>query len=567
MATFNAAITKELNLERITARTSELTTEEPLLKPSPWQWRLILFLIYLTSLLNGYDVSNVANIQASVYEAFGHIELLPWVALSYTMGAVAVTPMVRRVVETFDTKVLYTIFYVLFIVACTVSGSATSIYAVIVGRALMGLSYTGVYQMNLNLVSVFADAQEAARIAGMVGMFWAVGIIVGPFISAGFAENSVTTWRWAFYINLPFLGVLLCLTTFCLSPYTVRSTTSRPDSLLSMDFVGGALHCAISILLPCALIMSGISWSWNSSSTIITWVFLAIIFIVYIVQQKYALLTSSKNRVFPVDALTHRIAGLAALGAACSGITYAISLYYLPLFYAFVRGASPLEAAVHVIPFICFFILSIILASIALPLVGYYAPFFALAGILMLVGGVLMTTITSATSDRTIFGYQVLLAIGVGLIFSNAYSVANASLKRPGERIAAAALFNMASFSGICLALAVAGSLYHNVGMLLLQKELAQYGLDRVYISEALAGVASPAFQANARILESLQETVSIVVSSLFYIVVFAGAVCLLASLMMRWEKLDFKPKAEQEGDGEERDNVIQLTIPSSSPP
>jgi uncharacterized protein YqgC (DUF456 family) len=36
---------------------------------------------------------------------------------------------------------------------------------------------------------VFADAQEAARIAGMVGMFWAVGIIVGPFISAGFAEN------------------------------------------------------------------------------------------------------------------------------------------------------------------------------------------------------------------------------------------------------------------------------------------------------------------------------------------------------------------------------------------
>jgi hypothetical protein len=333
-----------------------------------------------------------------------------------------------------------------------------------------------------------------------------------------------------------------------------------------MDFVGGVLHCAISILLPCALIMPGTSWLWNSSSTIITWVFLAIIFIVYIVQQKYALLTSPKNRVFPVDAFTHRIAGLAALGAACSGITYAISLYYLPLFYAFVRGASPLEAAIHVIPFIGFFILSIVLASIALPLVGYYAPFFALAGVLMLVGGVLMTTITSSTTDRSIFGYQVLLAIGVGLIFSNAYSVANASLRSPGERIAAAALFNMASFSGICLALAVAGSLYHNAGMLLLQKELAQFGLDRVYISEALAGVASPAFQANARILESLQRTMSIVVSRLFYIVVFAGVVCLLASLMMKWEKIDFKSKAEQEGNGEERENVIQLTVSSSSP-
>lgn len=105
----------------------------------------------------GYDVSNVANIQASVYEAFGHIELLPWVALSYTMGAVAVTPMVRRVVETFDTKVLYTIFYVLFIVACTVSGSATSVYAVIVGRTLMGLSYTGVYQMYVLMIMLRFD--------------------------------------------------------------------------------------------------------------------------------------------------------------------------------------------------------------------------------------------------------------------------------------------------------------------------------------------------------------------------------------------------------------------------
>lgn len=101
----------------------------------------------------GYDVSNVAIIQASVYEAFGSIELLPWVALSYTMGAVAVMPMVRGIIEAFDTKVLYAAFYILFIIACTVSGSATSMYAVIVGRALMGLSYTGVYQMYVLMIT------------------------------------------------------------------------------------------------------------------------------------------------------------------------------------------------------------------------------------------------------------------------------------------------------------------------------------------------------------------------------------------------------------------------------
>jgi hypothetical protein len=56
-AIFNAAIRKEPNPEGITERLSELTAEETLTKPSPWQWRLILFLIYLTSLLNGASTS------------------------------------------------------------------------------------------------------------------------------------------------------------------------------------------------------------------------------------------------------------------------------------------------------------------------------------------------------------------------------------------------------------------------------------------------------------------------------------------------------------------------------
>ncbi|KAK7219174.1 hypothetical protein V2G26_007177 [Clonostachys chloroleuca] len=94
------------------------------------------------------------------------------------MGAVAVTPMIRGIVETFDTKVLYTTCYVLFIVACTV----TKLYRRVSNESQSRFR--------------FANAQETVRIAGMVGMFWTVGIIVGPFISGGLANNSATTWRW-----------------------------------------------------------------------------------------------------------------------------------------------------------------------------------------------------------------------------------------------------------------------------------------------------------------------------------------------------------------------------------
>jgi len=95
----------------------------------------------------GYDVSNVANIQAPIYEAFGHIELLPWVALTYSMACMALTPLIRRLIEIFDMRVLIVIFYVIFLVSCAVSGSATNIHAVIVGRALTGLGNNCVYQL------------------------------------------------------------------------------------------------------------------------------------------------------------------------------------------------------------------------------------------------------------------------------------------------------------------------------------------------------------------------------------------------------------------------------------
>jgi hypothetical protein len=53
MAAVNATIRKEPDLERVSERLSGITVGEPLLKPSLWQWRLTLILIYLTSLLNG----------------------------------------------------------------------------------------------------------------------------------------------------------------------------------------------------------------------------------------------------------------------------------------------------------------------------------------------------------------------------------------------------------------------------------------------------------------------------------------------------------------------------------
>ncbi|KAL7904965.1 major facilitator superfamily transporter [Trichoderma velutinum] len=514
------------------------------------QWRLKALEVYICicTLINGYDVSNIANIQASIYSAFGQIETLPWVALSYSLVCTATAPLVSRLLNLGNIRITMLFFFSLFIISCAISGSANSMIVVAVGRALTGLANTGVYQMNLNLVSLLYSPTEASRIGGMVGMSWAIGLIIGPFVGGGFALNSSTSWRWAFYILTPFLGVLMLVAILLLPNHNPRRGSSLQQAICDIDWLGGFLHAGVVILFALAVVQSGSSWSWNSGSAITSWVVMGVATIAYITQQYSAFLTTPMRRAFPVTALVHRTAGLAAVAVVCTSTSYAVSLYYLPLFFAFARRASPIGAAIHIIPFIGVFIIAVIVSSILMPKLGYYAPFYVVAGAMMVIGGSLMAQITPATHNSVIMGFQSLIGFGVGLVFSNSYSVANASLHDPEARLSSAALFNIASMGGIALALVIAGCIYQNVGFRYLHSTLKPFGFDDRDIREALSGLASPILHSdNSALQDAVVHNVTKVIANLFYLVVGSGALCLMVGLCMRWEKLEFKRPQEDD--------------------
>lgn len=91
---------------------------------------------FLTS--TGYDVSNVANIQPVLYEAHGHIELLPWIGLSYSLANFAFLSFARKITYCFNLKWVYCSHFIVFLVGAVVAGAAKNIYSIIVGRIIMG---------------------------------------------------------------------------------------------------------------------------------------------------------------------------------------------------------------------------------------------------------------------------------------------------------------------------------------------------------------------------------------------------------------------------------------------
>ncbi len=102
------------------------------------------------------------------------------------------------------------------------------------------------------------------------------------------------------------------------------------------------------------------------------------------------------------------------------------------------------------------------LSGALLPAFGRYMPWFIPAGILMLVGGVLMFKVTPNTETAAIYGFEVLIAAGSGLTQQISYSAAPAKVQLH-EVPSAIGFINVAETGSISIALAISGCIFQNL--------------------------------------------------------------------------------------------------------
>jgi len=224
----------------------------------------------------------------------------------------------------------------------------------------------------------------------------------------------------------------------------------------------------------------------------------------------------------------------------------AVTLYYVPLFFQFTRNDSALQAAVRLLPFIVVFIFSVMLAGGLLPVVGRYNIFYIIGGALALTGAALMFTITASTSVSRVYGYEVLIGAGTGLSFQNAYAVAAAKVPE-NDRSNAIGFINVSQVGTIAIALAIAGSLFQNLGFNALKDALAPFHLPDDLVRSALAGNISPIFSGavDPRIAPIAVVTVAQTIQRVFGTVIAGGAVVFVTSFLMRWERIELEMVAD----------------------
>ncbi|KAI9753506.1 MAG: hypothetical protein M4579_005138 [Chaenotheca gracillima] len=493
------------------------------------KWVLVVFSMLSSIFLFSLDNTIVADLLPILVTEFQSVNQLGWLSVGFTIGAVVLALSFGKLYATFDSKWLFIASSVLFQAASALCGAAPNVAALIVGRVLAGVGGNGMYLGTLTLVIGHTTEKERSSYLASIGIVWGLGTVLGPVVGGGFAKVS---WRWAFYIN-PMIGafcLLACL--LCLPPSDPIPQTALSKRFAYFDYVGSLLLTGAITTLVMAINFGGGLYPWGGGAIIALFVVAGVLFITFGIQQSFNILTRAKDRIFPLQLLKNRNAVLLYICASAANTAAFVPIYYIPIYFQFSRGDAPLQSAVRLLPLIFLLSATVFINGQIMVRWGSFQDWYIAGNILIIIGGALMSRITNTTATSTIYGFEVLLALGSGAIVQAGYTVIYLFIK-PEDGAAAVSFMSLAQLGGIALGLSISGAVFVNRAVVALQPILPD--LSHQQLQQAVSGTSSETFLALPTEIRNLALAVIVdALRKVFIPVYVAGAVGLICSVFIK---------------------------------
>ncbi len=221
---------------------------------------------------------------------------------------------------------------------------------------------------------------------------------------------------------------------------------------------------------------------------------------------------------------------MSVLECCASTLTY-VPVYFLPLYFQFVRHDSAIMAGVRLLPLVVFLVVAIVVNGLFVTANGRYMPWFFAGEALSHAGSALLYTVDMETSNAKVYGYSILIGTGAGFFLRLPFSVVQ-SLVPPESIPKAIGFVTFGQLGAPSVILAVVNAAFLNEATNSIAKSFSS--ILRGTIITILSGVGSDAF---ARLEQSTQRQIlRFIVAGLNkgYIVTMAsGALALILSLFL----------------------------------
>src|SRR6266481_6254369 len=226
---------------RVTADDGAQTNAQ---SPQSTSIRAVFGALFLVLLLAALDQTIVSTALPTIVGELGGLTHLSWVVTAYLLSSTVVTPLYGKFGDLHGRKIVLQVAIVVFLVGSALCGLAQDLLQLIVFRALEGAGGGGLIVITIAVIGDLIPPRERGRYQGFFGAVFGVATIVGPLVGGFFVDHL--SWRWIFYINLPFGILALVVIAAVLPSPSVRRRHQ-------IDYAGVTLlTAALSAVILCS---------------------------------------------------------------------------------------------------------------------------------------------------------------------------------------------------------------------------------------------------------------------------------------------------------------------------
>jgi EmrB/QacA subfamily drug resistance transporter len=363
------------------------------------RWILTLGLVTGT-FLGALESTVVGTVMPTVVAQLGGLDLYSWVFSAYLLSSTVTVPVWGRLSDIYGRKKIYVTGIALFLAGSALSGQSSSMGELIGFRALQGLGTGAIIPVAVSIVGDIYTTEERARMQGLFSAVWAVASIVGP-LAGGFITDHLS-WRWVFYVNIPFgiasgAVIALSLAENPNGPYRVR-----------IDYAGGATLAAAIALLLLALLGTGAGWpGWQVAAMFGGSMLLLPAF--------FWIEGRAPEPMIPSYLFANSMFRAAAINGFLAGVVLFGSISFMPLFVHAAMRASAIEAGSVLTPLLLGWVVAAIPGSRLILTRGYRTLVVTGMG-LVVAGFAWLVTMTEGVSRAALLLDMFCIGTGMGLV-------------------------------------------------------------------------------------------------------------------------------------------------------
>jgi EmrB/QacA subfamily drug resistance transporter len=364
--------------------------------------RRALYGVMLSVFLAAMESTVVATAMPKVVESLGGVHIYAWVFSGFLLTSTVTMPLWGRISDLFGRRRVYLAGLAVFLVGSALSGVSQDMTQLIAFRMLQGIGAGSLMTLGMTIIGDLFGLEERARMQGYVSGMWGIASLLGPLL--GGLLTDLASWRWVFYVNLPFGAVAMALLARALPDASVRRRHT-------FDWTGVALFTTGISALLFGVLEAGRVGVWTGADVAIPLVLAAATLAAFVPVERRA-----SEPIVPFRLFRHRMVFAAGLNGFLSGMAMFGAISYVPLFLQHVSGMSATAAGVVLMPFVLGWVaMSIVSARLVLR-VGFRA--LAVAGMICLAATFFLLTRWGPGLTQAIAMRDALLGgIGMGLSF------------------------------------------------------------------------------------------------------------------------------------------------------